>query len=103
MTAVPPHQAFPSSFNHNLPDILGEGGGQLGQIDSRLPADESRLNLWMLPEKGSAFSNHEVSSDGAGKPGNQDTGLGFDDSSWTQSGNNSGWPDSNKISPGIFG
>ena len=66
-----------------------------------MPVNKSRLNLWKLPEEGSAFSKAPgASSAGPGKPGNQGSGLGFDDNPWTQSGSNSGWPDSNKASSG---
>ena len=104
MTAAPPHQAVSSSFDHNIPDIFGNyggGGGQPGHLDSHMPVNKSRLNLWKLPEEGSAFSKAPgASSAGPGKPGNQGAGLGFDDNPWTQSGSNSGWPDSNKASSG---
>jgi trinucleotide repeat-containing gene 6 protein len=101
-----PHQGMSgsSSFEHGMPDIFGNYGGQpSGHVESHLPANRSRLNLWKLPEDGSAFSKAPgASSAGPGKPGNP-SGLPFDDNPWTPSGSNSGWPETSKTSSGLSG
>jgi TNRC6-PABC binding domain len=77
---------------------LTSGGGH---VEAHLPANKSRLNLWKLPEDGSAFSKAPgASSAGPGKSGNP-SGLPFDDSPWTASGSNSGWPETSKSSTGL--
>lgn len=112
MQAAPPHQQLggSSSFEHGMSDIFGNYGGgnssgqPTGHSDSHLPVNKSRLNLWKLPEDGSAFSKAPgASSSGPGKPGGNPSGLGFDDNPWTPSGSSSGWPDTSKSSSGLSG
>ena len=101
MPAAPPQPPLggSSSFEHCVPDIFGNYGGQPGggHVEAHLPANKSRLNLWKLPEDGSFSKAPGASSAGPGKSGNP-SGLPFDDNPWTSSGGGSGWPETSKSS-----
>jgi trinucleotide repeat-containing gene 6 protein len=101
---MPPAQPQPpiggaSSFEPGMPDIFGNYGGQPGggHVESHIPANKSRLNLWKLPEDGSFSKAPGASSAGPGKSGNP-SGLPFDDNPWASSGSGSGWPETSKSS-----